>query len=401
MFGIGGLTGLPLGLDAADIHLHDTYYVIGHFHYVVAPGTIFALFAGIYYWFPKATGRMMNETLGKLHFWPLVRLHERHLHADVHPWGWPASRGGCTTAERATPSRSQCCTWNVVSMLAAWVLAAGPDPLHHQLLLEHLEGAEGRRQPLAGDHAGVGGALAAAARQLRRCRRRRTAAPTSTACPARPRTSRRSTGPKGSLMAQRSWKFPTPSRYGRDTGLNNGKIGIWLFLASEVMLFGALFATYIMLRVGAADLAARRHDPERAARHAQHRRADHLVGHHGDGLGVADAQPTSASTACTWAPPSLLGFVFLVVKYFEYSAKFHHGLLSRHQHLPGHLLHAHRPARAARDRRDGGERVLLGPRRQALEDEPEHFTNRVEHSGLFWHFVDLVWIFLFPVLYLL
>ena len=69
MFGIGGLTGLPLGLAPSDIHLHDTYYVIGHFHYVVAPGTIFALFAGIYYWFPKATGRKMNDMLGAIHFW--------------------------------------------------------------------------------------------------------------------------------------------------------------------------------------------------------------------------------------------------------------------------------------------------------------------------------------------
>ncbi len=69
MFGIGGLTGLPLGLAPSDIHLHDTYYVIGHFHYVVAPGTIFAIFAGIYFWFPKITGRRMSETLGKVHVW--------------------------------------------------------------------------------------------------------------------------------------------------------------------------------------------------------------------------------------------------------------------------------------------------------------------------------------------
>ncbi|MFP6873384.1 MAG: cbb3-type cytochrome c oxidase subunit I [Verrucomicrobiales bacterium] len=70
MFGFGGLTGLPLAFNLIDLHLHDTYYVIAHFHYIVAPGTIFGLFAGIYYWFPKATGRMMNNKLGHLHFWP-------------------------------------------------------------------------------------------------------------------------------------------------------------------------------------------------------------------------------------------------------------------------------------------------------------------------------------------
>jgi cytochrome c oxidase subunit 1 len=69
MFGIGGLTGIPMAFNSTDTVLHDSYYIIGHFHYVVAPGTIFAVFAGIYYWFPKATGRHMNKTLGHLHFW--------------------------------------------------------------------------------------------------------------------------------------------------------------------------------------------------------------------------------------------------------------------------------------------------------------------------------------------
>ena len=70
MFGIGGLTGLPLAFNLIDLHLHDTYYVIGHFHYVVAPGVIFGLFAGIYHWYPNWTGRMLNGFLAHLHFWP-------------------------------------------------------------------------------------------------------------------------------------------------------------------------------------------------------------------------------------------------------------------------------------------------------------------------------------------
>jgi cytochrome c oxidase subunit 1 len=69
MFGIGGLTGLPLGLAASDVTLHDTYYVVAHFHYLVAPGTVFALFAGIYHWYPRITGRRLNERLGQVHFW--------------------------------------------------------------------------------------------------------------------------------------------------------------------------------------------------------------------------------------------------------------------------------------------------------------------------------------------
>lgn len=72
MFGIGGLTGLPLAFSFIDLYLHDTYYVIGHFHYVVAPGTLFGLFAGVYYWFPKVTGKKLGTVLGHFHFWPSV-----------------------------------------------------------------------------------------------------------------------------------------------------------------------------------------------------------------------------------------------------------------------------------------------------------------------------------------
>ena len=70
MFGFGGLTGLPLAFNQLVLHLHDTYYVIGHFHYVVAPGSIFAFIGGVYHWLPNYTGKKMNDFLGHLHFWP-------------------------------------------------------------------------------------------------------------------------------------------------------------------------------------------------------------------------------------------------------------------------------------------------------------------------------------------
>ena len=67
-FLLGGVTGIPLGTDASDIYLHDSYFVIAHFHNTLVPTAVIGGFGGIYYWFPKMFGRMMNETLGKLHF---------------------------------------------------------------------------------------------------------------------------------------------------------------------------------------------------------------------------------------------------------------------------------------------------------------------------------------------
>ncbi|MDE8654248.1 cytochrome c oxidase subunit I [Novosphingobium album (ex Liu et al. 2023)] len=69
MFTIGGVTGVVLANGGIDDVLQDTYYVIAHFHYVLSLGAVFSLFAGFYYWFPKMTGRMYSEVLGKLHFW--------------------------------------------------------------------------------------------------------------------------------------------------------------------------------------------------------------------------------------------------------------------------------------------------------------------------------------------
>jgi cytochrome c oxidase subunit 1 len=69
MFTIGGLSGVVVAAVPVDIQLHDTYYVVAHIHYVLVAGSVLTIFAGLYYWFPKFTGRMYNEVLGKVHFW--------------------------------------------------------------------------------------------------------------------------------------------------------------------------------------------------------------------------------------------------------------------------------------------------------------------------------------------
>lgn len=69
LFTIGGFSGLMLAIAPVDFQYHDTYFVVAHFHYVLVPGSIFSIMAAAYYWLPKWSGRMYNETLGKVHFW--------------------------------------------------------------------------------------------------------------------------------------------------------------------------------------------------------------------------------------------------------------------------------------------------------------------------------------------
>lgn len=182
------------------------------------------------------------------------------------------------------------------------------------------------------------------------------------------------------------------------TGVTNAKFGIWLFLASEVMLFGALFSAYIMLRMNSTDWPHGTLNVPLAT------------------VNTIALITSSVTMVMSWASLKmgnfkkfqlyllatiLLACVFMVIKFLEYEAKFHHGLLpSKHNFyavyfmMTGlHGLHVL-----------GGIIVnlyLLWPGSKMWKTNPEQFTGRIEVSGLYWHFVDLVWIFLFPALYLL
>ena len=184
-----------------------------------------------------------------------------------------------------------------------------------------------------------------------------------------------------------------------DTGLNNVKLGIWLFLASEVMLFGGLFSSYILLRLGATEW------PVGATI------LDVPVG----AINTAVLVSSSVTMVMSWASLKMndfskyklymgstvgLAVLFLVFKTYEYVTKFsHHDYPSESTFLAIYFtmtgLHALHIV--------GGIVVngyFLGPGSAMWRTERERFTNRIEAAGLYWHFVDLVWIFLFPLLYL-
>lgn len=116
-FLIGGITGIFNADVATDIHLQDTYFVVAHFHYTIVGGLIFALFAGIYYWFPKITGRMYDERLGKVHFWWMFV----GFNVVTIPMFWLGMNG---MNRRVASYPSELGGVNVFVSIAAFVLAA-------------------------------------------------------------------------------------------------------------------------------------------------------------------------------------------------------------------------------------------------------------------------------------
>jgi cytochrome c oxidase subunit I len=122
-FLLGGLTGVLLASPPIDFHVTDTYFVVAHFHYVLFGTVVFAFFGGVYYWFPKLTGRMMNDRLGKVHFWTLF--FGFHLTFLVQHWlgnaGMPRRYADYSQLDGFT-------TLNLVSTIGAFVLGASTLP---------------------------------------------------------------------------------------------------------------------------------------------------------------------------------------------------------------------------------------------------------------------------------
>ena len=103
MFTLGGISGVMLAMIPLTIHVSDTYFIVAHIHYVLFGGSLFTIFAGVYYWFPKMTGRMYDETLGQDPLLDDVHLLQRHVRADA-----PDRRPGhAAAASTTTPSSSR------------------------------------------------------------------------------------------------------------------------------------------------------------------------------------------------------------------------------------------------------------------------------------------------------
>ena len=164
LFVSGGLSGPFLAQPVLDIQLHDTYFVVGHFHLIMGVAAIFGIFAATYYWFPKMFGRMMNEPMGKTALLHHAGGHVRHLHADA------LSGDGGTDAALLAIHRS-----GLSNQAAALANLHDLRSDHHdcgavyfcdQPVLEHVQGTEGQRQSVGSDDVRVDDGDSATARQF-------------------------------------------------------------------------------------------------------------------------------------------------------------------------------------------------------------------------------------------
>lgn len=327
MFGIGGLTGLPLGLAASDVTLHDTYYVVGHFHYLVAPGTIFALFAGMYHWWPAITGRALDETLGKIHFWGSF-ISMNLIFMPMFAIGLMGVNRRLWDAGASYAHAQPTLQWQTHMTYAAFLLAAFQIPFLWNLA----------RNWRRNHGAGVAGDEAKA--------------------------------------VSRS-PIPDPLALQGDARHAPARLGMWLFLASEAMLFGSLFSAYVMLRAASANWPA-----------------------HPGGFPWLETVLLIGASAAFGAKRSqlivsnALGLTFVVIKVTGDLALVGQGITPATNLMWAcwfvitavHAVHVL-----------GGALFtgwVAGPAFRMAEEDRPRFIARVEVMRRYWLFVDLVWLFI-------
>jgi len=115
MFTLGGISGVMLAMIPLDIHVSDTYFIVAHIHYVLFGGSLFTVFAGVYYWFPKMTGRMYDERLGRLHFWATFIF----FNATFGPMHLIGVRG---MPRRVADYAQEFAGWNLFISISSWIL---------------------------------------------------------------------------------------------------------------------------------------------------------------------------------------------------------------------------------------------------------------------------------------
>ncbi len=386
VFSIGGLTGLFFAMQAFDVYVHDTYFVVGHFHFTLAASVLFGMFTFIALWFPKIFGRMLNETLGKIHFW-ISFLSANTLFALMMIVGLHGH-------ERRIADPTQYTFLKPIQPLNEAMAVVAAILIFSQLLLlinfifSIFFGKKANNNPW--EAAGLAWSV--------------------------------SSPPPVHNFEKEVVVYGDPFEYGvknqdgtdfypqdmpcgrpapgRDFSewISLTKLGMWSFLVSEIMLFGSFVGSYIVLRMGSHDWP----NPAKIL-------TTGLLGVNTFilicssltfVLAIEAAKKLDrAKTRLFLLLTALLGLTFLVIKGFDYTHLWHDGFTissslfgSCYYLLTGfHGLHV----------LSGIILILYLWKACGSEDFLRMHSERVEASGLYWHFIDIVWVLLFAILCLL
>ncbi len=388
VFTIGGLTGLFHALQAFDVYIHDTYFVVGHFHFTLAASVLFGVFAFVYFWFPKMFGRKMSPLLGKIHFWlsfilinalfstmmyvglhgHMRRIADASAYTFLKPMqplniamGWMALGLVLTQlvffynfiSSLFLGKKSPPNPWESVTL--AWQTSS-PPPEHNFETAPMVYGgphAYGMDHPQGRDFYAQ----------------------------SEPRTGQAVLPVEDTFL---SWFSLT-------------KLGMWSFLVSEIMLFTGFIGSYIVLRMGSPSWP----NPGSILN----------VNLLGVNTFVLITSSLTMAIAARWAQSGelqkarpyllatiFLGLTFLVIKGYDYAHMWHEGFTissglfgSCYYLLTGfHGLHVF-----------SGIVLMIYLWVSAGRKDFAPIAGRIEASGLYWHLIDIIWVVLFAILCLL